>query len=87
MDLVQANGVMVYLRGIIVPVKWDENGNAAGFGIETFDEDFYLIDGSYEVGRLKQLMREEVELGGDIHLISGKKIINVRDIRILNACS
>lgn len=87
MDLVQADGVMVYLRGIIVPVKWDENGNVAGFGIETFDENFYLIDGIDDVARLKRLMREEVELGGDIHLISGKKIINIREIRILNACS
>jgi hypothetical protein len=87
MDLVQADGVMVYLRGIIVPVNWAESGNVAGFGIETFDEDFYLIDAIDEVARLKQLMREEVELGGDIHLISGKKIINIREIRILNACS
>lgn len=78
---------MVYLRGIVVPVKWDENGNVAGFGIETFDEDFYLLDGIDEVGRLKQLMREEVELGGDIHVIFGKKIINIREFRILNACS
>ena len=78
---------MVYVRGIIVPVKWDENGNVVGFGIETFDEDFYLIYGPREVGRFKQLMREEVELGGDIHLISGKKIISVRDIRLLNVCS
>ena len=78
---------MVYVQGIIVPVNWDEDGNVAGFGIETFDEDFYLIDGPREVGRLKQLMREEVEVGGDIHLISGKKIITVREIRILNACS
>lgn len=87
MDLVQADGVMVYIRGIIVPVNWDENGNVAGFGIETFDEDFYLIDGPREVGRFKQLLREEVELGGDIHLVSGKKTLNVREIRLLNACS
>ena len=78
---------MVYIRGIIVPVNWDENGNVAGFGIETFDEDFYLIDGPREAGRLKQLLREEVELGGDIHLVSGKKTLNVREIRLLNACS
>jgi hypothetical protein len=78
---------MIYLRGIIVPVKWDEFGNVGGFGIETFDENFYLIEGPHEVGRLKQLMREEVELGGDIHVVSGKKIINIREIRILNACS
>lgn len=87
MALLQADGVMVYLRGIIVPVKWDDNGNVAGFGIETFDEDFYLIDGIDEATRLKQLMREEVELGGDIHLISGKKIIKIRELRILKACS
>ncbi|MFZ0613381.1 MAG: hypothetical protein WAM73_14175 [Desulfobacterales bacterium] len=78
---------MVYVRGIIVPVKWDENGNVAGFGIETFDEDFYLIGGASEGVRLKQLMREEVELGGDILMLAGKKIINVHDIRVLKICS
>ena len=77
---------MVYLRGIIVPVKWDENGNVAGFGIETFDENFYLIDGIEEVARLKRLLREEVELGGDIQVISSKKIISIKEIRILKAC-
>jgi hypothetical protein len=78
---------MVYVRGIIVPVNWDENGNVAGLGIETFDEDFYLIDALREIGRLKQLMREEVEIGGDIHLLYGKKIISVREIRVLKACN
>jgi hypothetical protein len=86
-ELVQADGVMVYLRGIIVPVKWDENGNVAGFGIETFDENFYHIEGPHEDGRLKQLMREEVEIGGDTHVVSNRKIINIREIRILNVCS
>ncbi|MFZ0134564.1 MAG: hypothetical protein WAK95_18660 [Desulfobacterales bacterium] len=78
---------MVYVRGIIVPVKWDENGNVAGFGIETFDEDFYLIGGTSEVVRFKQLMREEVELGGDILMLAGKKTINVRDIRVFKLYS
>ncbi len=78
---------MVYVRGIIVPVKWDENGNVAGFGIETFDEDFYLIGGASEAVGLKQLMREEVELGGDIFLLAGKKIIDVHDIRVLKIYS
>jgi hypothetical protein len=85
MGLVQAEGVLVYLRGIIVPFNWDENGNVAGFGIETFDENFYLIDGMDEVARLTRLMREEVELGGDIHVTPSKKIINIREIRSLNA--
>jgi len=32
-------------------------------------------------------MREEVELGGDILMLAGKKTINVRDIRVFKLYS
>ena len=74
---------MVHIRGIIVPVKWDEKGNIAGLGIETFDEDFFLIDQKSQSYDLTVLIQESVELGGELARESGNKIISVIEVRRL----
>ncbi len=78
---------MVHIRGIIVPVKWDEKGNVAGLGIETFDEDFFLIDNRSEICDLTGLMQETVEIVGNLVRKSGKKMISVLEVRRLKAAS
>ena len=74
---------MVHIRGIIVPVKWDERGDIAGLGIETFDEDFFLIDQQSHSYDLTVLIQESVELGGELARESGNKIISVIEVRRL----
>ncbi len=76
---------MIHIRGIIVPVSWDERGNVAGLGIETFDEDFFLIDNRSGIDELFELVQEAVELGGSLIRKSGKKIISVIEIRRIRA--
>lgn len=76
---------MIHIRGIIVPVNWDEGGNVAGLGIETFDEDFFLIDNRLELDELMGLVQEAVELDGNLIRKSGKKIISVHEIRRIKA--
>jgi radical SAM superfamily enzyme with C-terminal helix-hairpin-helix motif len=76
---------MIHIRGIIVPVNWDESGNVAGLGIETFDEDFFLIDNRSGIEELFELVQEAVELGGNLIRKSGKKIISVIEIRRIRA--
>ena len=76
---------MIHIRGIIVPVKWDERGNIAGLGIETFDEDFFLIGNRSNVYDLIALIQEAVEVGGNLIRRSGKKIINVLEVRRIKA--
>jgi hypothetical protein len=74
---------MVYVRGIIIPVSWDDRGDVADLGIETFDEDLYLIDGRDDMTRLRGLLRSEVEIGGVVRRTSGRKIIRVKAVRVL----
>ena len=76
---------MVHIRGIIVPVKWDEKGNVADIGIETYDEDFYLIDNRSKGFDLIGLIQESVELGGDLTQALENKIFRVCEIRKLKA--
>ena len=55
---------MISVRGVIVPVKWDERGNVIAVAISTHDEDEYLIDDRERGGELKAFIREEVEVVG-----------------------
>ena len=68
---------MTRIQGIIIPVAWDDEGNVAEAGIETFDEEFFLIDPSFEISRIKILLRQAVEISGCIVVAPGKKTIRV----------
>ena len=69
---------MVRVTGIIIPVDWDGEGNVAHLGIETFDEDFYLIATETEgFHQLKRLLRKEVELFGTVGENTAGKVIRV----------
>jgi hypothetical protein len=69
---------MVRVTGIIIPVDWDDQGNVAHLGIETFDEDFYLIAAETEgFHQLKRLLRKEVELFGTVGRNPTGKVIRV----------
>jgi hypothetical protein len=72
---------MIQVQGIIIPVAWDENGNVSEVGIETFDENFYLIDSSFELVQAKMLLRHAVEIFGILTKASDKKLIRVHRIR------
>lgn len=75
---------MVCIRGILIPTSWDEEGNVSGLGIETFDEDFFLIEPRNHLDRLKPFLRRQIELYGALKRSAGKKTIRVRDFRALN---
>ena len=69
---------MVRIKGIIVPVHWDDEGNVDRLGIETFDEDFYHIAAETKGMReLKRLQQKEVELVGTIGENAAGKSIRV----------
>jgi hypothetical protein len=68
---------MTRIKGIIIPFAWDDEGNVAQAGIETFDEEFFLIDPTFEISRIKTLLRQAVEISGRIVVAPGKKTIRV----------
>jgi hypothetical protein len=68
---------MISVRGVIVPVKWDERGNVIAVAISTHDEDEYLIDDRERGGELKAFIREEVEVVGRLREDEESKTMTV----------
>ena len=71
---------MANIKGIIIPVKWDRNGNVISVAIATHDEDEIIVEGQLLVAQLKTLLREEVQVSGILTQRGGKKSIKVEKI-------
>jgi hypothetical protein len=70
-------GAMIKAKGIIVPVEWNEDGIVVSFAVSTFDEDEYVLDSSLSRAEMMALIREEVEVSGELRIENGKKTITV----------
>ena len=70
--------MMICIEGLIIPASWDNKGNVVDLAIATRDEEEYLITDKDQVARLKQLLRQEVEIKGILRTKQGKRIIQVK---------
>lgn len=68
---------LVTLRGVVIPVEWDEHGKVAGIAISTRDEDEYRIQDDELGNRLLGLINEEVEVSGRTRKRKNRKVIIV----------
>jgi len=68
------------IKGIVIPVDWDQNGNPISVAIATHTEDEYLVSNDSKGKELFNLIREGVEITGMVKEIAGIKIIKVKDI-------
>jgi 5S rRNA maturation endonuclease (ribonuclease M5) len=66
------------IKGIVIPVDWDEEGKVVAAAISTHDEDEYLIDNDYKGEELLHFVQEEVEVSGVAKQNKDKKIIAVQ---------
>ena len=66
------------IKGIVIPVDWDEKGKVVAAAISTHDEDEYLIDPNYKGKELLHFVQEEVEVSGVAKENKDKKIIAVQ---------
>lgn len=69
---------MVTLRGVVIPAAWDERGNVVAVAIATHDENEYLVDNKEKGTQLLELIREEVEVVGDIEDENEKRMVTVQ---------
>ena len=70
------------VRGVIIPIDWDEKGNAVAVAISSHDEDEYYIEKDEKGGPLLAFIQEEVEVSGIVRENGNKKIITVKEYRI-----
>ena len=69
-------------RGVIIPVEWDENGNVVAIAISTHGEDEYVIEDEGKGEELKALIRQEVEVFGEVRRRDGKRFIKVTKYKV-----
>ncbi len=79
----EGNSEQISLRGIVIPVDWDEEGNALKVALLTAHEKEYLLRDDGNSSRLLSLLRQEVDVTGTVREEAGKKVITVQHCRTL----
>ena len=71
------------VRGIVIPVDWDKEGNAIAVAISSPDEQEHVIEQDKKGKELIGLIRQEVEVSGVVRkVIKGSKTITVKSYRL-----
>ena len=73
---------LITIRGLIIPVNWDERGKVTAIAASTFDEEEYMLDYNKKIDRLFSLIRKEVEVTGYVRKEKGKKIMKVQKFHV-----
>jgi len=72
------------VRGLVVPVDWDDKGNVTATAISTHLEEEYLVDQNVRGEALLAFLRERVKVSGSIVLKEdGKKVITVKKYEVM----
>ena len=70
------------ISGIVVPARWDEDGNVTGTAIHTFDENEYTIEYDRSGDLFKSLIHQAVIVSGKVRQrLDGKKLIRVISVK------
>ncbi|MBU4013149.1 MAG: hypothetical protein KJ550_06755 [Proteobacteria bacterium] len=74
---------LTMVRGIVIPVDWDKEGNALAVAISSPDEQEYLIEQDEKGKELIGLIRQEVEVSGMVRKANkDRKTITVKSCRL-----
>ena len=71
------------IRGTILPDDWDKDGNITSIGIESNDEEEYIIDLNKCGMKLLSFIDCEVEVTGKVKNQYGELIFTVNNYKIL----
>lgn len=69
---------MQTIRGVVIPMDWDEHGNVVSIAISSHDETEYLVDKDGKGRELLAFIRKEVEVGGEVKEEDHRKAIRVK---------
>ena len=72
------------IKGLIIPVNWDEKGNVTATAISTHLEEEYLVDDNARGEELIAFLRQRAKVSGFIiEKAKGKKVITVKHYEVL----
>ena len=72
------------IKGIIIPAKWNNNGEITGVTVQTNDEKIYIVEPNKKGKELLNYIRKEAAVQGKIRKrLDGHLHINVRSYEII----
>ena len=72
------------IRGLILPVDWDERGNITSIAVSTNSEEEYIVDENPLADELLAFTRLRVRVRGSVREDqNGKKVITVEKYEVL----
>ena len=76
----EKNRRLITIKGIVIPVDWDQKGNPVNVAVATHTEEEYLVRNDSKGKELLNLIRGGVEVTGLVKEVAGIKIIKVKNI-------
>jgi hypothetical protein len=73
----ERNNEQVSIKGILIPVDWDDKGNVIKAAILTANEDEYIVEENEKGKKMLRLMQRVVKVGGVVREEAGNKLIKV----------
>ena len=74
----------ITIRGLLVPVDWDERGNITGTAVSTYFEEEYLIERNARGEALLSFLRQKVKVIGLVRMDEcGRKVIRVEECEVI----
>jgi hypothetical protein len=76
------NNQLITVRGILLPVDWDENGHVIALALSGTDEKEHRIEINDKKAELLALLQKEVEVTGLLRERAGNSVIVLNHYRI-----
>ena len=72
------------VAGMIVPIKWSEDGKVIGVSIKVLNRDAYLVEHNRTGQELLALVHREIEASGKIRKrLDGKDLISIHTYKLV----
>lgn len=74
----------ITIRGLLVPVDWDEKGNITETAISTYFEEEYLIEKNARRDEMLPFLRQRVKVIGLVSMDArGRKAVRVEEYEVI----
>jgi hypothetical protein len=77
-------GDSITIRGLLVPVDWDEKGNITKTAVSTYFEEEYVIEKSVSGEALLPFLHQKVKVIGLVRIDKrGRKVVRVEEYEVI----
>jgi hypothetical protein len=73
----ERDGQHINIKGILIPVDWDDKGNVIKAAFLTANEEEYIVEENEKGKKLLGFMQQVMEIKGVVREEAGRKVITV----------